>query len=55
MTRSEDQASNLEDGKGAGEGAARLRGGEPGGWCLRSQLKKVFQEGGSNQFSNQNF
>lgn len=40
--RSEDHASSLEDGKGAGEGAAREGGGDPGGWCLPGQLKNVF-------------
>lgn len=50
--RSEDQASSLEDGKGACEEAARVQGGEPAGWCLRGELKKVSREGGSNQLSN---
>lgn len=43
-----------DDIRGAREGAARAGGGEARGWCLRGQLKKIFQEGGSDQPSNQN-
>lgn len=42
------------DIRGFQEGAAWAGGGEPIGWCPRGHWKKVFQEEGSNQPSNQN-
>lgn len=51
--RSEDQASNLEDSKGAWDRAAGVRQGKPGG-CVSEVSKEVFQEGGSNHLSSPN-